>query len=129
MMKRTFCKSCIPCVFILCTALLPFLLASCRSKDPMDPYRNMGVPKGFEKEARRNRMSMDYRKDPDRKNLSPMGRLFEREREGERKFRDVSKPMERNSFQIFPWREDERRSSRLHREIRKENNRSDYLYW
>lgn len=94
----------------------------------MDPYRNMGVPKGFERDIRRKQMKKIHHEEPGKEKRSPMARLFGDDEVNERKFRDVSKPMERSSFQIFPWREDERRSSRLHREIRKENNRSDYLY-
>jgi hypothetical protein len=103
---------------------------SCRSEDPMDPYRNLGAPKGFKRDSYEENVHRKKSSAGSRKTGKSMfGDFFEQERENKRKFRDVSKPMDRGTVQIFPWRGEENRSSRLHEQIRKENKRSDALYY
>ena len=115
--------------FLLTMSVLLLLCISCRSRDPMEPYRNLGAPKGFKRDSYEEMM---HRKKADmgKKNKKSMlGDLFEKEQENRRKFRDVSRPMDRGTVQIFPWRGEENRSGKLHEQIRRENKRSDSLYY
>ncbi|MBR2363802.1 MAG: hypothetical protein IKA79_01250, partial [Lentisphaeria bacterium] len=102
---------------------------ACRSKDPMDPYRNMGAPRGFARDSYKEITKKDQPVKRKKTNKSFFGKLFEDEQEKKRKFRDVSKPMESGTVEIFPWRGEDRRSNRLHQEIRRENKRREGLYW
>ena len=114
--------------FLLLSSLL--FLSSCRSSpDPMEPYRDLGAPKGVARDSYGEMMHKKGEKKGDGKKRSFFGSLFESEREKEKRFRDVSKPMETGTVQVFPWRTQERRSSALHDEIKKENKRSEALYW
>ena len=106
------------------------LLSSCRSApDPMEPYRDLGAPKGVARDSYGEMMRKHEAEKKNGKKKSFFGSLFESDREKEKKFRDVSKPMETGTVQVFPWRSEERRSSALHEEIKKENKRSEALYW
>ena len=116
--------------FCLLSLLALFFLSSCRSApDPMEPYRDLGAPKGVARDSYGEMMRKHEAEKKNGKKKSFFGSLFESDREKEKKFRDVSKPMETGTVQVFPWRSEERRSSALHEEIKKENKRSEALYW
>ena len=94
--------------------LLAFSLTSCRSGDPMDPYRNLGAPDGMKDTY------PDVRKKKQKKEKSFFQKMFEEERENKRRFRDVSRPMPQGTVEVFPWKGDNRRSQELYDNIRRE---------
>lgn len=112
MKKNTifFCRT--GTVFVL--FLLVICTASCRSNDPMDPYRDLGAPRGMKDTY------PDVRKKKTQEKRSFFQRMFEEDREKERRFRDVSRPMPQGTVEVFPWKEDKRRSEGLYDEIRRE---------
>ena len=105
-----FCR----CAVLSILFLLAFTMTSCRSGDPMDPYRNLGAPDGMKDTY------PDVRKKKPEKNKSFFQRMFEEERENKKRFRDVSRPMPQGTVEVFPWRGDNRRSEGLYEEIRRE---------
>lgn len=112
----------------MCLFLFAFL-SGCRSGDPMDPYRDLGAPKGFGRDTYPDMRNKKSGKEKKKNSKSLFGQLFEEEQEKKRNFRDVSRPMESGSVQVFPWREGERRSSKLYDEIRREKKKSTPVFW
>lgn len=113
-----------PILFLLC---LTGFLASCQH-DPMEQYEELGVPKGFTKDT--------YKRDVMKNSEKPGGfsfftSQFQEEQERKRKFRDVSRPLDKNAVTIFPWSSSgkENRSEELHQEIRRESGRNTPLIW
>lgn len=113
MKKNIFFLKMIPLAALMLAFL--FLTVSCRSKDPMAPYKDLGAPKGFKD---------TYPVKPGKNNRKQgngfFKNLFEEEKERKAKFRDVSRPLPRGTVEVFPWRKDERRSEGLYEDIRRE---------
>lgn len=94
-------------------------LASCTRHDPMDKYEELGVPRGFTRDTYKRDIMKSSR---EKSGFSFFGSHFQDEQERKRKFRDVSRPMDRDAVSIFPWSSGgTRRSEELHKEIRKES--------
>ena len=85
----------------------------------MDPYRDLGAPRGMKDTY------PDVRKKKESGKKSFFQNFFQEEQEKKRRFRDVSRPMPQGTVEVFPWRGDSRRSEGLRDEIRREKRNMD----